>query len=63
MTEEAWDHMIEQRYGKIVNVASIGGASHGRPGMAAYASAKSGVIQLMKITAREVGQYGINANC
>jgi 3-oxoacyl-[acyl-carrier protein] reductase len=62
-TQGALPYMIKNRYGKIVNISSIGGIGYGRIGMAAYASAKGGVIQLTKIAAREVGQYGINVNC
>lgn len=56
-------HMIEQRYGKIINISSIAGTGHGRPDLASYAVAKAGVIQLTKVTAREAGQHGINVNC
>ena len=55
-------HMIEQRYGKIINISSIAGTGHGQPDLASYAAAKAGVIQLTKVTAREAGQYGINVN-
>jgi len=56
-------HMIEQRYGKIINISSVAGIGHGRPDLASYAAAKAGVIQLTKVTAREAGPYGINVNC
>jgi 3-oxoacyl-[acyl-carrier protein] reductase len=56
-------HMIEQRYGKIINISSVSGTGHGRPDLASYAAAKAGVIQLTKVTAREAGPYGINVNC
>jgi len=54
--------MIEQRYGKIINISSVAGMGHGMIGMANYAAAKGGVIQLTKIAARELGPYGINVN-
>ena len=55
-------YMIEQRYGKIINISSVAGMGHGMIGMANYAAAKGGVIQLTKIAARELGPYGINVN-
>ncbi len=63
-TQAVLPHMIEQRYGKIINISSVAGIGHyGRGGLASYAASKAGVIQLTKATAREVGQYGINVNC
>jgi NAD(P)-dependent dehydrogenase (short-subunit alcohol dehydrogenase family) len=56
------NHMIENRYGKIINVASIAG-SVGITQRVDYAAAKGGVIALTKALAMEVGTYGINVNC
>ncbi len=55
-------YMMEHRYGKIINIASVAGMDHGQPGMANYATVKGGVIQLTKVVARELGPYGINVN-
>jgi len=55
-------HMIEQRYGKIVNFASTAGFA-GVPGMAAYTAAKHGVVGLTRALAVEWGQFSINVNC
>ncbi len=54
-------HMIKQKRGKIINIASIG-AHVGAPGSAAYAASKGGVIQLTKVLAVELGIYNINVN-
>jgi 3-oxoacyl-[acyl-carrier protein] reductase len=54
-------HMIERRYGKIVNVASIAG-KEGNPGLVPYSSAKAGVIGLTKALAKEVVTYGVYVN-
>ena len=63
-TQAVLPHMIEQRYGKIINISSVAGIGHyGRGGLASYAASKAGVIQLTKVTASEAGQYGINVNC
>jgi len=56
-------HMLEQRYGKIINISSMAALGSNNPGTIAYASAKAGVIVLTKVTAREAGPYGINVNC
>jgi len=54
-------HMMEKRYGKIVNISSIYGKSGG-VAEAAYCSAKAGIIGLTKSAARELGRYQINVN-
>ena len=56
------DHMIERRYGKIVNFASIAGVS-GLVTRVDYSAAKGGIIALTKALAMEVGEYSINVNC
>jgi 3-oxoacyl-[acyl-carrier protein] reductase len=49
-------------YGRIVNVSSITG-KEGAPGIAAYASAKAGVIGFTKSLARELIGSGVLVNC
>jgi 3-oxoacyl-[acyl-carrier protein] reductase len=55
-------HMIEQRYGKIVNVASIAG-KEGNPNLTPYSAAKAAVIGLTKALAKEVVRFGVHVNC
>ena len=55
-------HMIERRYGKIVNVASIAG-KEGNPNLTPYSAAKAAVIGLTKALAKEVVQLGVYVNC
>jgi NAD(P)-dependent dehydrogenase (short-subunit alcohol dehydrogenase family) len=55
-------HMIERRYGKIVNVASIAG-KEGNPNLTPYSAAKAAVIGLTKALAKEVVQFGVFVNC
>lgn len=56
-------HMIEQRYGRIVNISSVAGIRGGGfLGMSTYACSKGGVISLTKGIAREVAEYGITCN-
>jgi len=54
-------HMIENSYGKIVNISSIWGKS-GAISEISYSSAKAGIIGLTKSVARELGRYQINVN-
>ena len=54
-------HMIKQKRGKIVNIASL--AAHiGTPGLVAYSASKGGVIQLTKVLAVEWGKHNITVN-
>ncbi|MBP7495002.1 MAG: SDR family oxidoreductase [Spirochaetales bacterium] len=54
--------MKKQQFGKIVNIASLGGRT-GRPGVGVnYAASKAGVIGLTQTLARELGPSGIYAN-
>jgi len=61
-TQAVLGHMMEQRYGKIINISSVTGTGTASGDMASYGPAKAGVIQLTKVTAREAGPYGINVN-
>ncbi len=54
--------MIEQRYGKIVNVGGTFGM-RGRAGRVAYSASKWGLRGITKSFALEVGSHGINVNC
>jgi len=54
-------HMLQQRWGRIVNIASIGGQIGGRL-QVHYAAAKSGVISLTRSLARLYSGEGITVN-
>ena len=54
-------HMIRQRGGRIINMASIVGIV-GNPGQANYASAKAGIIGLTRTIAKEVASRHITVN-
>ena len=54
--------MIEQKQGKIINIASTAGVK-GSPGMIHYSVAKAGVIMLTKNLAASWAEHNINVNC
>jgi len=54
--------MMKQRFGRIINITSVVGAS-GNPGQANYAAAKAGVAGMTRSLARELGSRGITVNC
>ena len=54
--------MMKQRYGRIISITSVVGAS-GNPGQANYAAAKAGVAGMTRSLARELGSRSITVNC
>ena len=54
--------MMKQRYGRIINITSVVGAS-GNAGQSNYAAAKAGVAGMTRALARELGSRGITVNC
>ena len=54
--------MMKQRYGRIINITSVVGAS-GNPGQANYAAAKAGVAGMTRALARELGSRHVTVNC
>ncbi|MGV1754148.1 SDR family NAD(P)-dependent oxidoreductase [Agrobacterium sp. CG674] len=54
--------MIENRRGRIVNIASVSGPLVSNPGEAAYSAAKAGMVGLTHALALEVGSCGITVN-
>jgi NAD(P)-dependent dehydrogenase (short-subunit alcohol dehydrogenase family) len=78
MCQAVMPHMIQQKSGKIVNIASIGGRppwgrSRGSGGMSgrgakispmmSYGVAKAGVIQFTMTLALQLAEFDINVNC
>ena len=53
--------MVKQRFGRIINIASIAGIIGAGYGVA-YSAAKSGVMGVTKSLARELGPFGITVN-
>jgi 2-hydroxycyclohexanecarboxyl-CoA dehydrogenase len=56
------EHMMERKYGKIVNISSDAGRV-GSSGEAVYSACKGGIIAFTKTIAREMARYQINVNC
>lgn len=54
--------MIKQKYGKIVNIASIAGTTVGYVGLTHYSASKAAILGFTKAAALELAPYGININ-
>ncbi len=61
MSKLAVLHMMKNRYGRIINISSIGGAL-GLPGQANYAASKAGQIAISKTLSKEVAKRNITVN-
>lgn len=60
-TKEAIKAMSKQRYGRIINIASVV-AFMGNPGQANYGASKAGIVGFTKTVAREYASRGITVN-
>jgi 3-oxoacyl-[acyl-carrier protein] reductase len=60
MSRAAQKHMVEQRYGRIINLSSS--SALGNRGQANYSAAKSGMQGFTKTLAIELGPFGITSN-
>jgi 3-oxoacyl-[acyl-carrier protein] reductase len=60
-TQQALPGMLKERWGRIVNIASVVGQS-GNPGQVNYVASKAGIIGLTKALAQEVGSRNITVN-
>ena len=61
MCKGAWPYMVEQNFGRIVNISSVNGQA-GQYGQVNYCAAKAGVIGMTKALAQEGARNNITAN-
>jgi 3-oxoacyl-[acyl-carrier protein] reductase len=61
MARAVQKYMVEQRFGRIVNLSST--SALGNRGQANYATAKAGLQGFTKTLAIELGKFGVTANC
>lgn len=61
-TQAVGRHMVQRKYGRIINITSTSSLGANEPGQAAYSSSKAGLNAFTKSTAREFGPHGITAN-
>ena len=61
VTRAVLPQMLEKKYGRIVNVASVAGV-YGNANMACYSATKGAIISLTKALAKEVAQSGVTVN-
>jgi acetoacetyl-CoA reductase len=62
MIKPVLDHMLERRFGRIVNISSVIGQM-GNIGQVNYAASKAGLFGLTQSLARETASKGITVNC
>jgi 3-oxoacyl-[acyl-carrier protein] reductase len=60
MSRAAQKHMVEQKFGRIINLSSS--SALGNRGQANYSAAKAGLQGFTKTLAIELGQFGVTAN-
>ncbi|MFC1952425.1 SDR family NAD(P)-dependent oxidoreductase [Chloroflexota bacterium] len=61
-TQAVAKYMVEQKYGKIINITSTAALGGVEETLSSYVSSKFGVVGFTKASAREFGRYGINVN-
>lgn len=60
--KEVVPHMINQKYGRIINVSSKGGIS-GYPYTGVYNATKAAIVNLTKTLSNEISSFGVTVNC
>jgi 3-oxoacyl-[acyl-carrier protein] reductase len=62
LTRRALRPMIRNRFGRVVNIASIVGIEKANPGQANYAASKAGLVAMTKTVATEVARRNVTVN-
>jgi 3-oxoacyl-[acyl-carrier protein] reductase len=60
-SREVGKQMMRQKYGRIVNFSTVA-VAHSLKGEAIYASSKSAIETMTRVSARELGSYGVTVN-
>jgi NAD(P)-dependent dehydrogenase (short-subunit alcohol dehydrogenase family) len=63
LSRAAGNAMKERKWGRIVNVSSVGGRTGGMYAATVYSATKAGVMSMTKAFARHFAPHGINVNC
>lgn len=63
LSRAAGHAMKERKWGRIVNVSSVGGRTGGLYAATVYSATKAGVMSMTKAFARHFAPYGITVNC
>ena len=61
-TKAVLPFMVKQKYGKIINIASIAGTTVGFAGLVHYCTTKAGIMGFTRAAALELAAYNINVN-
>jgi NAD(P)-dependent dehydrogenase (short-subunit alcohol dehydrogenase family) len=62
-TRAVLDSMCDRGWGRVVTITSEAGRMGQPPGLSLYAAAKAGANGFTRVLAREVGRFGVTANC
>jgi 3-oxoacyl-[acyl-carrier protein] reductase len=62
LTRRALRPMIRNRFGRVVNIASVVGIEKANPGQANYAASKAGLVAMTKTVATEVARRNVTVN-
>ncbi len=61
-TKAVISYMVKQKYGRIINIASIAGTIVGFPQLTHYCASKAGILGFTRALALELAPYGITVN-
>lgn len=60
-TQALLPHMIEERWGRIIHISSLGGIQ-GFPGTIAYSASKTGLFGMSRVFAKEYARFNVTSN-